>query len=140
MTQAAQRFISLRGERAFARLRKGRRGHHKFVSVRWLPCKRPYLQAGRDPRLDKRYLDKRTGQSQRVSRVGIVVSKKVGNAVVRNKVRRRLREGLYALWLEQPPKHSPVDLMIIAKPDAAKASYWQLKAGLAYALCKSQLL
>jgi ribonuclease P protein component len=75
-----------------------------------------------------------------VSRVGFVVSKKVGNAVVRNRVRRRLREGLYALWLEQPPKRKLVDVMIIAKPDAAQADYWQLKAGLASALYKSELL
>ena len=78
-------------------------------------------------------------------RVGIVVSKKVGNAVTRNRVRRRLREALKVLLNE---KKSPVtfagrvscDLVVITRPEAAEASYWQLKDALARALGKSGLL
>ncbi len=67
---------SLKGDRAFQRLRKGRSGRGRLVSVRWLP------------------------RTEGVA-VGIVVSKKVGKAVVRNKVRRRIREILKRLHL--PP-------------------------------------
>ncbi|MEM7738303.1 MAG: ribonuclease P protein component [Deinococcota bacterium] len=139
MSSAAQRFVSLRGERAFARLRRGRTGHHNLVSVRWLPCKQPYQQR-HIKHVNDAATPKRTSQPVQVSRVGFVVSKKVGNAVTRNKVRRRLWEGLHTLWLEQPPQQIPIDMMVIAKPHAATASYWQLKAGLAYALYKSKLL
>lgn len=71
--------------------------------------------------------------------VGIVVSKKVGNAVVRNRVRRRLREALRALLNERT---SPVscDLVIVTRPEAAGADYWQLKSALGRALSKSGLL
>jgi ribonuclease P protein component len=50
-------------------------------------------------------------------RVGFTVSKKVGNAVVRNFVKRRLRERLRqqrALW-------ATLDLVVIAKPEAGQA-------------------
>ena len=112
---------SLKGDHAFQRLRKGRSGHAKFLSLRYLPTRHAEV------------------------RVGIVVSKKVGNAVVRNRVRRRLREALRALLCERT---SPVmfegrvscDLVVITRPEAAEADYWQLKDALRRALMKSGLL
>ncbi len=66
--------------------------------------------------------------------MGIVVSKKVGNAVVRNRVRRRLREILRRMHLPS------ADLMVIAKPEAAAADYATLARDLLRALDKSGML
>ncbi len=66
--------------------------------------------------------------------MGIVVSKKVGNAVVRNRVRRRLREILRRMHLP------PCDLMVVARPEAAAADFHELARDLMRALDKSGLL
>ncbi len=59
--------------------------------------------------------------------VGFIVSKSVGNAVVRNRVKRRLRS-----WVRQSrPLLPPVHLLVIrANPAAAQASYLQLSTAL----------
>lgn len=74
--------------------------------------------------------------------MGIVVSRKVGNAVVRNRVRRRLREGLRALMHERTPRPRPVaaDLIVIARPEAAGADYHALRRALAKALERAGFL
>jgi len=110
---------SLKGDRAFQRLRRGRAGHAKFLSLRWRP-----------------------GRSSGVH-VGIVVSKKVGKAVTRNRVRRRLKEALKAILLRAEAKRQgeiAFEVVIIARPDAAEADYWQLKGALEQALRKGQVL
>ncbi len=115
--------VSLKGDRAFQRMRKGRSGNTKLLSLRWRPT-----QEGR-------------------VRVGVVVSKKVGKAVVRNRVRRRLREALLRILrassLKREARRGGVasfDLLIIARPEAAEASYGGLEHALAYALRKSGVL
>ena len=60
------------------------------------------------------------------SRLGIVASKKVGGAVVRNRTKRRLREVGRALWPRVHPDGR--QLVIIALASAAKAEFTDLAA------------
>lgn len=62
------------------------------------------------------------------SRVGFAVGKRVGNAVVRNRVKRRLREAVRTMALP-----SGWDLILIARPAAAHADFARL-AGAARSL------
>lgn len=57
------------------------------------------------------------------NRVGFVVPTSVGTAVVRNRVRRRLREACRAVLVPAPPG---VDIVVRALPPSASASYRQL--------------
>jgi ribonuclease P protein component len=66
-----------------------------------------------------------------VARAGFVVSKAVGNAVVRNKVRRRLRHLVRPLLADLPASAS---LVVRALPSAASASFTDLAADLESAL------
>ena len=66
------------------------------------------------------------------TRLGLTVSTKVGPAVVRNRVRRRLRELFRANRASLP---RGFDLVLIARPTAAKADF----AGLARAFGKVTL-
>ena len=54
------------------------------------------------------------------TRLGLTVSNKVGNSVVRNKIRRRLRE-LYRKRQQSLPKG--IDLVVIARNSAAQADF-----------------
>jgi ribonuclease P protein component len=61
------------------------------------------------------------------TRVGITVSGRVGKAVVRNRVRRRLREAIRARSRRLP---QGVDVVIAARPASAAASWADLNAAL----------
>lgn len=65
---------------------------------------------------------RRNGQS--CNRVGLTVSKKLGNAVVRNKLRRRLRE-IYRL--HEAEFRCGFDIVFVARSGANDASYQQLE-------------
>ena len=58
------------------------------------------------------------------TRLGMSVSKKVGNAVTRNTVRRRIKEVFRAT---QPALLGDRDVVISARPAAAKATYGELE-------------
>ena len=58
------------------------------------------------------------------SRLGVTVSTKLGHAVVRNRVRRRLRE-IYCLNREKMPVG--YDIIIVARVRAAEAPYRKLE-------------
>jgi ribonuclease P protein component len=61
------------------------------------------------------------------TRVGITVSSRVGKAVVRNRVRRRLREALRARYSALPTSS---DVVVSARPASASATWSELNAAL----------
>ncbi|MCW3844608.1 ribonuclease P protein component [Micromonospora yasonensis] len=69
------------------------------------------------------------------SRAGFVVSKAVGNAVVRNKVRRRLRHLVRERLADLPAGST---LVVRALPQAAEASYARLEADLDAAIAAAR--
>ena len=71
------------------------------------------------------------------TRVGFSVSKRVGSAVRRNRVKRRLREAVRRrLWNAQPGW----DMIVIARPEAADADYAALASELQDLLTRARLL
>ncbi len=70
------------------------------------------------------------------SLVGFAVSKRVGNAVVRNRVRRRLRELVRA---ELGGLRSGVQIVVAARPSAARATFPELAESMRRALSRARL-
>ncbi len=66
-------------------------------------------------------------------RLGLSVSRKVGNAVTRNAVRRRLKEVFYSALPAMPGN---VDLVVSARPAAAEADFRELDEEFARSLRK----
>jgi len=58
------------------------------------------------------------------SRVGVVVSRKVGNAVRRNKIKRWLRT---LFRRNKEVFRNPLDILIIATPDMGEATWQELR-------------
>lgn len=71
------------------------------------------------------------------SRFGFSVSKQIGKAVVRNRVRRRMRE---AVRLQHPAIAPGWDLVFIARRPIAEATYGQIAEACQRALAKARLL
>ncbi|WP_421084280.1 ribonuclease P protein component [Rothia nasimurium] len=68
---------------------------------------------------------------EQATTIGFIVSKAVGNAVTRNKTKRRLREAIAPFVAENPTGYS---IVVRALPPAATASYRELAADLTGAL------
>ena len=66
-------------------------------------------------------------------RLGLSVSRRVGNAVTRNTVRRRLREVFHASFDEVPGSW---DLVVSARPEASEAGLDELRQEFARSLRK----
>ncbi len=61
------------------------------------------------------------------NRIGISVSKKVGNSVVRHRVTRLIRE---SYRLHENIFNSGLDIVIVARPSAASVSYYEIESAL----------
>lgn len=68
------------------------------------------------------------------SRMGLIVTKKIGNAVIRNKIKRRLREVFRKTKHHYDEKKEPLDLVFIARANAKTASYEKLSQSFEFAL------
>lgn len=111
---------------------------------------RPLLLSLRNGLMNRRYTLKTNGEFQRlyrkgssaagpffavycrrnrggVNRLGYTVSKKLGNAVTRNRIRRRLRE-VYRLNSEL--FSSGYDIVLVARSKAAEASFSELEGSM----------
>ncbi len=102
--QRADRVVSARDYKRHRR--RGKRLTSKFFAVSVVPLK---LQA-----CEPRYREHLSLSGGR--RLGITVSRKVGNAVVRNRVKRSIRE-----WFRQSRQdlECDVDIVVVARPRAA---------------------
>jgi ribonuclease P protein component len=76
----------------------------------------------------------RAGMPPAVARVGLAVSSKVGDAVVRNRVKRRLREAV-----RHELHHLPaVDLVLVARQSAIRATVDDFRAWVRRAAARMQ--
>lgn len=69
------------------------------------------------------------------SRFGFAVGKRLGSAVRRNRIRRRLRALLHEL-----PFQDGADVVVIARGGATEASYADLRASLSWLLARAGVL
>ncbi len=77
-------------------------------------------------------LPTRPGMPPAVARVGLTVSSQVGGAVVRNRVKRRLREAVRRELASLPA----VDLVIVARASAVEAGVEEMRAWLRRAVAR----
>ncbi len=91
--------------------RKGRAFAHPLIALRILPNQLPH------------------------SRYGFAVGRTVGKAVVRNQIKRRLRESVRTL-----PLQSGWDIVMIARPKAAAVDFHALRGATARLLSRAGVL
>jgi ribonuclease P protein component len=108
-----------------------------------LPNRRDFLrvQAGRRVAMPGFVLQTAplpSGMDQPVVRVGFTVSKKVGNAVVRNRVRRRLREIARQVIPEQA--RSDLDYVLVGRQGALARDFGVMRQELVEALKRLKAL
>ena len=74
---------------------------------------------------------------QPYARIGLSVSKKIGNAVVRNRIKRYIRE---AIRYYENRFSIGIDCVIIARKPTAELSYWEVAKSLKHVWSKGNLL
>lgn len=70
-------------------------------------------------------------------RIGLSVSKKLGNAVKRNQIKRYIRQSIQELKLELKPKK---DYIIIARKPVADMDFFEVKKSLSHVLSVAKVL
>lgn len=70
-----------------------------------------------------------------ISRMGLSVSRRVGNAVTRNRLKRRLRENLRRVKVK-----AGWDLVLVARPVAGTSSYSQIGNSVASLLSRAGII
>ena len=68
------------------------------------------------------------------SRMGLVVTKKIGNAVTRNKIKRQLREVFRQSSCQKNSNRHDLDLVFIARAKSKSTSYEKLSESFEFAL------
>lgn len=76
-------------------------------------------------------------EEQPVFRIGLSVSKKIGNAVTRNRIKRYIRQSFFEL---QEGLTGGNDYVIIARKPAADMDYFEVKKSLAHVLKLAKVL
>ena len=71
------------------------------------------------------------------SRIGISVSKEVGKAIIRNKVRRRIKEA-YRLNIDENVKYG-YDIVFIARVAIKDANYHEIESAMKHLVRKSEM-
>ena len=90
---------------------------------------------------DRLLLIAATPNGRCVTRVGFSVSKRVGSAVVRNRVKRRLREVFRQITAHETTNgdhEDSRDIIVTARPAAAQATFEELQASAARLIGKVQ--
>ncbi len=80
------------------------------------------------------YIEK---ENQPHFRIGLSVGKKIGNAVVRNKIKRCLRQSFHEL---ENRITAPIDIVIIARNPTKDMNCKQIKKSLVHILSREKLL
>jgi ribonuclease P protein component len=86
-------------------------------------------------KLDKFVVIRALANNLEITRFGYSISKRIGNAVTRNRIRRLFREIARSLPIKQG-----VDIIFIARTEAANADYHQLKKSITRLLSQAELL
>jgi ribonuclease P protein component len=93
------------------------------------------VRRGGESRADRYFVIQVMPNGLEVTRFGLTVSKRVGGAVTRNRVKRLLRENLVKL-----PVKSGLDMVIIARPAAADVNYKGVETSLRGLVARARLL
>jgi ribonuclease P protein component len=90
--------------------------------------------------LQARPTEPRTDPAATVVRVGFTATKKIGNAVARNRARRRLRAAVDDILRGRAGLASPADLVLVARRETLTRPYAALKDDLRLSLDRLKIL
>lgn len=137
--QRFRRTRRLRSPRDFQRVR--RLGRHVSSSLLTLSYARQEPQPARSrlPNEEHPAIPAAAHGAEAVNapaRIGFSVTKRVGNAVIRNRIKRRLREAIRRALVDLPPGW---DIVLVARSAAATADYATLNTTVRELLARARL-